>query len=303
MTLLLRQKHTLLQRQLHLLSRTYLQQKPPFRRELYSRSQLRNTSASKRTMPPKASKPQPTTTTSPPKSNLKPPPTDLPIHTFATPDLFSTFLSANHTTSPGIYLKLAKKASGIPSITAPQAVEVALCFGWIDGRANALDEKYWLVRYTPRRAKSIWSKKNVDTVERLVKEGKMREAGMEAVNAAKKDGRWERAYDGPAKMEVPPDLESALDESANEDAKRVFVGLNKTERYAILHRLQTGAVGKRTERIEKTVEMLNSKAKASRVVKTVKKQKIENAGKMSSTDGKAPASQTSRTRSGTRAKP
>ncbi|KAL4782136.1 hypothetical protein BJX76DRAFT_349603 [Aspergillus varians] len=197
-------------------------------------------------MPPKASKP-----TQPPK----PLPTDLPIHSFPSATDFETFLDANHSTCAGLHLKLAKKSSGIESITSSEAVEVALCFGWIDGRANGLDEKHWLVRYTPRRAKSLWSAKNVGTVQKLIESGRMREAGLEAVEAAKKDGRWGRAYDGPASIEVPGDLEEAL--RVDEKARVVFEGLNRTERYWVLHPLQTGAVSKRAEKIQAVVGMLS----------------------------------------------
>ncbi|OKP13064.1 hypothetical protein PENSUB_1164 [Penicillium subrubescens] len=184
----------------------------------------------------------------------KPPPSDLPIHPFPTPQALETFLETNHTTLPGFYLKLAKKSSGIPSITAPDAVETALCFGWIDGRANTLDENYWLVRYTPRRAKSIWSQKNVDTVTRLIGEGRMRPAGLAAVDAAKEDGRWERAYKGPAAMGVAEDFREALE--GCERAKEFFGGLNKRERYAVLWRVETASVKARKGRIEGLVRML-----------------------------------------------
>ncbi|KAL2827520.1 hypothetical protein BDW59DRAFT_160161 [Aspergillus cavernicola] len=199
-------------------------------------------------MPPKSS--------STPKPTPKPPPTDLPIHTFPTASSLTTFLEKSHTTLPGFHLKLAKKSSGIASVSAPEAVEVALCFGWIDGRANAFDENYWLVRYTPRRAKSLWSAKNVKTVARLVEEGRMRRAGLEAVETAKEDGRWERAYDGPAGIEVPGDLGEMLSLEGNERAKVFFEGLNRTDRYLVLHRLQTAAVSRREGRVRDAVEML-----------------------------------------------
>jgi uncharacterized protein YdeI (YjbR/CyaY-like superfamily) len=184
----------------------------------------------------------------------KPPPTDLPTHTFPTAHALETFLEQNHTTSPGIYLKLAKKASGIPSITAAEAVETALCFGWIDGRANALDDNYWLVRYTPRRAKSIWSQKNVATVARLVESGRMRAAGLAAVEAAKEDGRWERAYAGPKSMGVPDDFGNKL--AREPGARTFFEGLKRSERYAVLWRVETAQPGVRERRIEALVEML-----------------------------------------------
>ncbi|KAL4863098.1 hypothetical protein BDV12DRAFT_31780 [Aspergillus spectabilis] len=190
----------------------------------------------------------------PMSTSSKPLPTDLPIHTFPTPLALESFLEKNHTTSPGIYIKLARKSTGIPSITAPEAVQVVLCFGWIDGRGQSIDSEYWLVRYTPRRAKSLWSAKNVATITELISEGKVRPMGLEAVEAAKRDGRWERAYDGPASIGVPGDLEEALNK--DKKAKRIFEGLNRTGRYSVLHPLQTGAVSTRRERIQGIVEML-----------------------------------------------
>ncbi|KAL3469633.1 hypothetical protein BJX99DRAFT_240967 [Aspergillus californicus] len=288
----------------------------------YLSTHLRSPPLSKSTMAPKLTptqKPKPNpnpkskSKSTDPDRDSKPtaklPPTDLPIHAFPTPSSFTTFLAENHSTSPGIHLKLAKKASGIPSITAPEAVEVALCFGWIDGRANPFDEKHWLVRYTPRRAKSMWSAKNVATVGRLIEEGRMTEAGLEAVDAAKGDGRWERAYDGPAGIEVPGDLAGMLDEGGNEEAKRVFGGLSRSERYMVLHRLQTAAVKGRESRVRGVVEMLGRgevamsksktvsdgavKGKASRVQKNVKG-KVEKAKIVRSNDQEASVSVSTR---------
>lgn len=182
-------------------------------------------------------------------------PSDLPIHTFSTPGEFEAFLDAEHTTAVGCYIKLAKKASGIPSITAPEAVEVCLCFGWIDGGGGgSIDDKWWLTRYTPRRDKSMWSKKNTDTVARLVREGKMRPAGAAAVEAAKVDGRWDRAYDGPATITVPDDLAAAL--AATPVAFAFFDSLNRTDRFAVLHRVQTASMKTRSDRIDTIVQML-----------------------------------------------
>ncbi|KAL6232469.1 hypothetical protein BDW75DRAFT_217751 [Aspergillus navahoensis] len=277
---LLKPSPTTRTRQLNLIVKTYLQQQPYIATQPHLRSRSQTTSTSEATMPPKVITSKPATATT--KTNpAKPLPTDLPIYPFPTTSSFETFLSQNHTTLPGIYLKLAKKSSGIPSITASQAVEVALCYGWIDGRANSLDDKYWLVRYTPRRAKSLWSAKNVATVQRLIDEGRMRDAGLAAVEAAKRDGRWERAYDGPASIGVPGDLEEAL--GKNEEAKRVFEGLNRSEWYQVLHRLQTGAVSRRRERIEAVVDMLargevavpRAKAEAKASSGSVKTFKVE----------------------------
>lgn len=188
--------------------------------------------------------------------SIKPPVLEFATHFFKNPAAFFTFLSDNGTTTPGIYLKMAKKASGISSLTAPEAVEVALCHGWIDGRANSIDDVWWTVRYTPRRAKSIWSQKNVNTVERLIKEGRMRPEGLVQVQAAKSDGRWERAYGGSAGKVVPKDLQDALDE--NESAKRVFDGFNQTKRHPFLHRLAIGSVKGREKILKAIVEELSS---------------------------------------------
>ena len=138
-------------------------------------------------------------------------PTDLPVLAFADQAALEAWLEAEHLTAPGLYVKIAKKGSGVPSVNWEQMVEVLLCFGWIDGRANRLDDHFYLQRITPRRAKSVWSLKNVATVERLIAEGRMRPAGLAVVEAARADGRWERAYAGPKDMTVPDDLAAALD--------------------------------------------------------------------------------------------
>jgi uncharacterized protein YdeI (YjbR/CyaY-like superfamily) len=181
-------------------------------------------------------------------------PIDLPIRPFASAVDFKTFLEREHATSPGVYLKLSKKGSNIPSITSTEAVEVALCYGWIDGRAQTIDSTWWLSRYTPRRPKSIWSQKNVATVARLMEEGKMRPAGLAAVEAAKSDGRWDRAYAGPATMTVAEDLKIALDKEPV--ALAYFERLNGSERYSVLWRVETAAPAVRARRIGMLVEML-----------------------------------------------
>ena len=178
-----------------------------------------------------------------------------PMHPFPTTAALYAFLSTNHLTLPGLYVKLAKKSSLIPSVTLAEATEVALCFGWIDGGGGGgIDDKWWLARYTPRRSKSIWSKKNVDTVERLIREGKMAPAGMEVVEAAKKDGRWDRAYAGPATIKVPGDLKAAFEK--NHKAGEFFGGLNSTQRYSVLWRIETASVKMRVKKIEGLVQML-----------------------------------------------
>jgi uncharacterized protein YdeI (YjbR/CyaY-like superfamily) len=179
---------------------------------------------------------------------------DLPTRAFPTATSFEAFLKREHLSAPGIYLKLAKKASGIPSITGAEAVEIALCYGWIDGRANSIDDKWWTVRFTPRRAKSIWSKKNVGTVARLIEEGRMRAAGLAAVEAAKADGRWDRAYAGPATMVTPADFVEAL--AAEPAAEAYFESLNKSEKYAALMQLATVSDKNRSRKIDALVQTM-----------------------------------------------
>ncbi|KAI9797772.1 MAG: hypothetical protein M1825_005706 [Sarcosagium campestre] len=214
----------------------------------------------------------------------KPPPSDLPIYPFASANDLEAFLEREHLTAPGFYLKLAKKASGIPSVSGDEAVEVALCFGWIDGRANGLDSQWWLIRFTPRRAKSIWSKKNVETIGRLLEEGRVRPAGLAAVEAAKSNGSWERAYAGPATITVPDDFAVAL--AADPAATSFFDGLNKTNRYAVLWRVETASPQIRAKRIQDLVERLadgkcpGAPAKPSaKSKKNVTAKKLSNKGK------------------------
>lgn len=186
--------------------------------------------------------------------SIKTPPSEFPTHAFPTAASFEAFLEREHTTAAGIYLKLAKKASGIPSITGAEAVETALCYGWIDGRANGVDDNWWTVRYTPRRAKSIWSQKNVGTVARLVEEGRMRPAGLVAVDAAKADGRYARAYAGPATMATPADFTEALE--AEPAAKAYFDTLNKSRRYEVLMPLATISDKNRRKKIDSLLQTM-----------------------------------------------
>jgi uncharacterized protein YdeI (YjbR/CyaY-like superfamily) len=182
-------------------------------------------------------------------------PTDLPVVAFADQAALEAWLEAEHATAPGAYVKIAKKGSGVPSVNWEQMVEVLLCFGWIDGRANRLDDRFYLQRITPRRAKSVWSQKNVATVERLIAEGRMRPAGLAAVEAAKKDGRWDRAYAGSKDIAVPDDLAAALD--AEPKLRAEFESLDGANRYAILWRVHTAATpATRAKRIAAAVEML-----------------------------------------------
>ena len=181
--------------------------------------------------------------------------TQFETRAFATAADFDAWLAAEHDRAPGLFLKLAKKSSGIPSITAPEAVEVALCHGWIDGRGNRVDDVWFTVRYTPRRPKSVWSQKNVETVARLIADGRMRPAGLAQVEAAQADGRWDRAYAGSATITVPDDLAAAL--AADPAAEAFFGTLDKANRYAVLWRVHTAATPRtRANRIAACVQML-----------------------------------------------
>ncbi len=179
----------------------------------------------------------------------------LEIMLFETQQDWEQWLEANHTSSPGGRLKIAKKGSGKTSVSYAEALDVALCFGWIDSRRDKFDEEYFLQRYTPRRKKSPWSQVNREKVAALIAAGRMREAGLREVEAAKQDGRWEAAYAPASKIVVPDDLQAALD--ANDKAQEFFKTLNSANRYAILYRIM-GAKRPETrqKRINQFIEML-----------------------------------------------
>ena len=179
----------------------------------------------------------------------------LPVQAFASQDAWRSWLEEHHAGSRGLWVKLAKKASGIPSVTQAQAVEVALCYGWIDGVAHPLDADWWLQRFTPRGPRSKWSKINCARVATLIEAGLMRPAGLREIERAKADGRWDRAYDPQSTASVPPDLAAALD--ANLEAKAFFATLRGADRYAILYRVQDAKrPATRAQRIETYVAML-----------------------------------------------
>lgn len=181
-------------------------------------------------------------------------PTELPVKPFKDAAAFENWLEKN-ASAAGLWLKIAKKDSGIASVTYAEALDVALCHGWIDGQKKAFDGSFFLQRFTPRRARSVWSKNNIAHVERLAAAGRMRAAGLREVEAAKADGRWDAAYHGAAKMEVPPELAGAV--AKNRKAKAFFDTLDKTNRYAFCWRVQS-AVKPETKaaRVQKLVEML-----------------------------------------------
>lgn len=181
---------------------------------------------------------------------------NLSILFFKTPKEWEKWLNKNHSAEKGAWLRFYKKASGVPSLNHPMALEVALCYGWIDGVANKYDEESYLQRFTPRRPKSIWSKKNIENVTRLIATRKMKPAGLKEIEAAKADGRWEAAYDSPANMEVPKDFLKEL--AKNPKAKEFFQTLNKTNTFSITWRLQTAKKPETREKRMKTIiEMLS----------------------------------------------
>ena len=169
----------------------------------------------------------------------------IPIIEFKTANAFETWLIKNHDNSNGLWLNIFKKDSRKKTISYAEALDVALCYGWIDGQKKAYDEQAWLQKFCPRGAKSIWSKVNTGHVERLINEGRMRPAGLKAVEKAKADGSWAKAYDSPGKMTIPEDFLKEL--SKNKKAETFFMGLNKTNLFSIGFRLQT-AKNKRQEK-------------------------------------------------------
>jgi uncharacterized protein YdeI (YjbR/CyaY-like superfamily) len=181
-------------------------------------------------------------------------PADTPI-VFKSAQAFETWLSQHHATSEGLWLQIAKRGAVDASVTYLEAVEIALCWGWIDGQKKGLDDQHFLQRFTPRRARSVWSKINVDKVAVLIKAGRMQAPGLAQVEAAKADGRWARAYDGARTSVVPEDLIAALD--AAPMAKAFFSTINASNRYAVLWRIQTAVKAEtRARRIAQLVEML-----------------------------------------------
>lgn len=182
-------------------------------------------------------------------------PADLPIELFASPEELEAWLEREHTRSPGLWLKIAKKGSGIESVSYAEALELALCFGWIDSQKRGHDELHFLQRFTPRRPRGRWSRNNREKAEELIEAGRMRVAGLAEVEAARADGRWEAAYDGQRTAQVPADLQRELDR--NPAAARFFAELDSTNRYAIIYRLDDAKRPEtRGRRLRKFVAML-----------------------------------------------
>lgn len=183
----------------------------------------------------------------------------LPVILFETQESWSNWLEKNESAS-GIWVQIAKKGSGINSINYKETLEVALCFGWIDGVSNKFDEKTWVQRFTPRKPNSKWSKINKDKAEVLIASGNMRPSGMAAIELAKQKGIWDSAYDSQKNATIPADLQNELDK--NQEAAEFFKSLESVNRYAILYRLQTTRNPEiRTKKLAQFIEMLNRKEK------------------------------------------
>ena len=182
---------------------------------------------------------------------------DLPVRRFASQAAWEKWLAANHERSPGVWLELPKKGSERASVTRAEALEVALCYGWIDSQVNTVDEERYRQRFTPRRARSKWSKINCAAVERLHAGGRLAPAAIREMEAAKGDGRWQAAYASPKAMVVPPDLQGRLAKSPR--ARRAFEQLDSRNRYAILYRLHDAKRPEtRQRRLEQFVTMLEA---------------------------------------------
>jgi uncharacterized protein YdeI (YjbR/CyaY-like superfamily) len=185
---------------------------------------------------------------------------DIPIMPFETQQDWEAWLKENHAGTRGIWLKIAKKEARTSSVSYAEALDSALCYGWIDGQKAAFDDQYWLQKFTPRTAKSIWSKVNCSKAEALIAEGKMQSAGLRQVEMAKSDGRWERAYESQSKITIPDDFQRELDK--NPKAKDFFSTLDSANRYAFLFRIQAAKKPEtRSAKIQKFIEMLNQQQK------------------------------------------
>ena len=184
----------------------------------------------------------------------------LPVVSFESTDAWDAWLTAHAADSPGLWLKIAKKGSAGRSISYSDALDVALCHGWIDGQKGRLDDEYWLQRFTPRKPGSKWSKINTERAAALIESGRMRPAGLREVERAQGDGRWEQAYESQSRVTVPEDLARAL--AANQRARAFFATLDSTNRYAILYRIGTAKRPEtRAKRIDAFVAMLSEHKK------------------------------------------
>ncbi len=179
------------------------------------------------------------------------------MDTFDDVSQFDAWMAENHASRSDVWLRIAKKGSARTTVSVDEALDVALCYGWIDSQRKSYDDEYYLQRYTPRRPTGSWSKVNIAKVERLIAAGRMRAPGLAEVDAAKADGRWDAAYEAQRNVAVPPDLESAL--AQHPRAKRAFESLGKTDRYLMILQLLKAKTPKtRATRVEKLIARLNA---------------------------------------------
>jgi uncharacterized protein YdeI (YjbR/CyaY-like superfamily) len=180
---------------------------------------------------------------------------EAPVLVFRGQKEWASWLNENHRTSPGLWLQIGKKGSALESLSYAEALEVALCYGWIDGQKRAHDDASWLQRFTPRGPNSVWSRINRDKAEDLIRGGRMKPAGLDAIERAQENGRWEAAYDSPRRATVPSDFQAAL--NRNRKAKSFFSSLDRANRYAILWRIQTAKKAEtRARKIQEFIQML-----------------------------------------------
>jgi uncharacterized protein YdeI (YjbR/CyaY-like superfamily) len=185
---------------------------------------------------------------------------ELPVMQFAQQSDWAEWLDRHHAESSGIWLRIAKKSSSLQSVSYAEAIDVALCYGWIDGQSKKYDQDSWLQKFTPRGPRSIWSKVNQEKVAALISSGRMQPAGLAAIERAKQNGQWAAAYDSPSQATVPSDLQAELDK--NPSASAFFATLNSQNRYAILFRIQTAKKPEtRARRIRQFIEMLEKNEK------------------------------------------
>lgn len=185
---------------------------------------------------------------------------NLEIMSFDTQQDWEAWLKEHHADTKGVWLKISKKGASSPSVSYAEALDGALCYGWIDGQKAPFDDKYWLQKFTQRGARSIWSKVNCDKATALIAEGRMQPAGLRQVELARSDGRWDSAYESQSKVTVPGDFQRELDK--NQKAKDFFNTLNSANRYAFLFRIHTAKKPEtRSARIQKFIEMLSQHQK------------------------------------------
>jgi uncharacterized protein YdeI (YjbR/CyaY-like superfamily) len=184
---------------------------------------------------------------------------DLPVMRFESAETFAEWLDKNHAEPAGVWLKLAKKNTGATSVSYGEALDVALCYGWIDGQVQKYDEQFYLQKFTPRRAKSIWSVRNTQKAENLIAAGKMKPAGLAAIEQSKADGRWDAAYHSSSTFTMPADFIKAL--KASSKATHFYESLNASNKYAIYFQIRTASDKGRPAKIEKLITMLEQNQK------------------------------------------